>query len=145
MQQLPSLLSVISKVLESIINDKLCRHMFELNLISGDQFGFRPNHSTLDFLMFTTQKWSNALDDGQEVKIVALDMGRAFDSVCHKGLLSKLMSFGVGGCLYRWIRDFLRDRFIKIILNGCKSTVGYINAGILQGSIVSPSFCFLSI
>ena len=60
------LLFVISKVLESIINDKLRRHMFGLNLISSNQFGFRPNHSTLDLLMSTTQKWSNALADGRK-------------------------------------------------------------------------------
>ena len=58
--------------------------------------------------MSSTQK-SNALDDGQEVKIVALDICRALDSVWHKGLLSKLMSFGIGGCLYRWVSDFLRE------------------------------------
>ena len=52
------------------------------------------------------QRWSNALDKGVEVKVVALDISRAFDRVWHKGLLSKLMSIGVGGQLYRWIRDF---------------------------------------
>ena len=85
------------------------------------------------------QKWSNAFGVGPEVKAVALDICHAFNSVWHKGLLSKLMFFGVGGCLYRWICDFLRDRFIKVILNGCESTVGYINAGVHQGSTLGPS------
>ena len=80
--------------------------MFGLNLISSNQFGFRPKHSTLDLLMSTVQKWSNALDVGQEVKVVALDVSHAFDSVWHKGLLSKLMSFGISGLLCTWIHDF---------------------------------------
>ena len=55
------------------------------------------------------------------------------------------MSFGVGGCLYRWIRDFLRDRFIKAILNGCKFTFGYINAGVPQRSILGSSLFLIYI
>ena len=140
-----SLLPIVSKVLESIINDKMRSHLFGLNLISNNQFGFRPKHSTLDLLMSTSQKWSDALENGQEVKVVALDICRVFDSVWHKGLLSKLMSFGVGGCLCRWIRDFLHDRFIKVVLNGCESTAGHINAGVPQGSILGPSLFLIYI
>ena len=40
------------------------------------------------------------------------------------------MSFGVGGYLYRWIHNFLHDRFIKVVLNGYESADGYINAGV---------------
>jgi len=101
-----SLLPIISKVMESLINDHLRKHLFGLNLISNHQYGFRPKHSTFDMLTYSTQNWENALDKGQEVKVVALDISRAFDSVWHNGLLSKLMSVGVGGYLYRWIRDF---------------------------------------
>ena len=134
-----SLLPIISKVMESIVNDHLCKHLFGLRLISNHQYGFHPNHSTLDLLSSTTQKWTDALDKGQEVKVVALDISRAFDSVWHNGLLTKLMSFGIGGCLYRWLRDFLHARSLKVIINGQESTVGYFNAGVPQGSILGPT------
>ena len=134
-----SLLSIVSKVMEGVINDCLRKHMFGLKLITEHQYGFRPKHSTLDLLTSTTQRWTNALDKGSEVKVVALDISRAFDSVWHSGLLSKLMAFGVGGCLYRWIRSFLTGRYIRVVVNGQESGIAAINAGVPQGSILGPT------
>ena len=134
-----SLLPIISKIMESIVNDQLRKHLFGLSLITSNQYGFRPGHSTLDLLTSTTQIWANALDKGQEPKVVALDISRAFDSVWHNGLLSKLMSCGIGGRLYRWLRSFLQNRSIKVVVNGSVSSAGCINAGVPQGSILGPT------
>jgi hypothetical protein len=134
-----SLLPIIGKVMESIVNDHLRKHLFDQNLISKHQFGFRPNHSTLDLLTCTTQKWEEKLAKGKEIKVIALDISRAFDTVWHNGLLSKLMCLGVGGGLYRWIRAFLRDRSIKVVVNGSESSAANINAGVPQGSILGPT------
>src|SRR5277367_257819 len=140
-----SLLPIISKVMESIINDHLRKHLFGLKLISNHQFGFRPKHSTMDLLTYTTQNWERALDKGQEIKVVALDISRAFDSVWHSGLLSKLMSAGIGGYVYRWIRDFLNDRYIRVVINGRESSAASINAGVPQGSILGPTLFLIFI
>ena len=80
-----------------------------------------------------------------EAKIVALDISRAFDSVCSNGLLSKLMSVGVGSYVYRWIRAFLADRYIKVVVNGSESSAAYINACIPQGSIFGPTLFLIFI
>ena len=55
------------------------------------------------------------------------------------------MSFGVGGCLYRWIRDFLFQRSIKVVINGCESSSGLLNAGVPQGSILGPTLFLIFI
>jgi len=140
-----SLLSITSKVMESIINDYVKKHIYGSNLITKHQFGFRSNYSTFDLLTSATQQWENALNKGQEVKVAALDISRAFDRVWHKGLLSKLMALGIGGSVYRWIRSFLHNRSIKVIINGQQSTVSYINAGVPQGSVIGPTLFLIYI
>ena len=62
-------------------------------------------HSTADILTILTQGWSNFLDRGNEVHLIALDIKGAFDKVWHNGLCSKLMAKGVSGKLLTWIRS----------------------------------------
>ena len=59
-------------------------------LISYHQFGFKPCHSTLDMLLLLFQQWMEALNVSNEIMAVFLDISRAFDTVCHPALLSKL-------------------------------------------------------
>ena len=58
---------------------------------------------------------------------------------------SKLMALGIGGGVYRWIRCFLQNCSIKVIINGQQSTVSYINAGVLQGSVIGPTLFLIYI
>ena len=62
-----------------------------------------------------------------------------------RGLLSKLMALGIGGSVYRWIRSFLENRSIKVIINGQQSTVSYINAVVPQGSVIGPTLFLIYI
>jgi len=50
------------------------------------------------------------LDDGYGVDVIYLDYRKAFDTVPHKRLLNKLMSYGIGSHVTEWIRSFLSDR-----------------------------------
>ena len=48
---------------------------------------------------------------------VFLDLSKAFDSVCHKGLIFQLMSVGISNFLLRLIESFLSNRFQRVLLN----------------------------
>eukprot|EP00732_Lithocolla_globosa_P003159 Lithocolla_globosa_v1_NODE_2393_length_2024_cov_88.494667.p1 type:complete len:439 gc:universal NODE_2393_length_2024_cov_88.494667:1444-128(-) len=125
--------------MESIINVALRKHLFGFNLISSKQYGFRPRSSTIDLLTATTQRWTYALHDLKEVRLIALDISRAYDGIWHRGLLSKLESVGIKGSLLAWISDFLHGRSQRVVINGRSSSVGQINAGVPQGSVISPT------
>ncbi|KAI8484255.1 hypothetical protein Bbelb_380400 [Branchiostoma belcheri] len=133
-----SLLSNISKVMEAVVQTELQKYLLQNNIISDRQFGFRPHHSTADILTILSQHWSNALDNGYEVCLIALDIKGAFDKVWHNGLCSKLRSKGVCGKLLTWIDSYLSDRSIKVVLSGQSSTTTSINACVPQGSILGP-------
>ena len=133
-----SLLCIISKVMEAVINSQLQKYLLGSSLLSDRQFGFRPHHSTADILTILTQQWSNSFDKGNEVRLIALDIKGAFDKVWHNGLFSKLSSKGVCGKLLTWIKSYLTDRSIKVVLSGQSSDTSTINASVPQGSILGP-------
>ena len=58
--------------MESIVNDRLRKHIFDLKFITSRQFGFRSNYFTFDLLTSTTQNWTNLFGKGQDVKVAAL-------------------------------------------------------------------------
>jgi hypothetical protein len=70
--------------METIINDYLRKHLFNMKLLSSRQYGFQPGESTIDLLTYTTQNWTDALHKGHEVKVIALDISRAFGSLAQR-------------------------------------------------------------
>jgi len=60
-----SLLSILSKVFERIIDDHIENFFDQNHLISDRQHGFRKKRSTSDVLMSLSQSWSDALDTGR--------------------------------------------------------------------------------
>lgn len=79
------LLSNISMIMVLVINSKLQKYVMRHHLISDRYFGFRPHHSTADFVTIFSQQWSNAPDRGYEVRLIAFDIKCAFDKVWHNG------------------------------------------------------------
>ena len=126
----------MSKVFEHIVNDRLKR--FLAPKLHQHQFGFRGGHQTLDLLSLMSQSWTNALRARKEVRVVALDISKAFDRVWHDGLMYKLECMGVSGPLLAWLRSFLSGRTQRVVINGVGSDFLPMNAGVPQGSVLAP-------
>ena len=82
-----SLLSSLSKVMEKIIYKKIYKYLGDNNLPTDKNSGLKHSDSTVNQLLFITQKIANALDDKHDACIVILDASKAFDKVAHKGFL----------------------------------------------------------
>ena len=63
---------------------------------------------------------------------MALDISKAFDRVCHAGLLHKLKSYGISGQIFGLISSFLRNRRLRMVLDGKSSQEYQINVGVSQ-------------
>jgi len=120
-----SLLSIISKVMEALVNRALWKYICKHRLISDKQFGFRAGHSTADALTYVTQNLHDAKDKRHESRLICLDISRAFDRVWHKGLIAKLEAIGLKGVLLKWIEDYLTDRELKVTISGKTSGGSY--------------------
>ena len=105
-----SLTSVASKLMEKLVQDKIMSHMEENNLFTKHQHGFRKGYSCVTQLIDVCEKWSEELDNKNYIGVVYLDFQKAFDSVPHKRLLSKLKGYGIQGKLLNWIENFFKDR-----------------------------------
>ena len=133
-----SLLSCTGKIMERVIFKHVFNFFRDNLVISANQSGFMPGDSTVNQLLSLYHEFSLAVDQQKEVRIVFLDISKAFDKVWHKGLLYKLEKSGVTGNLLSWFNDYLHDRKQRVVLHGQSSSWGTINAGVPQGSVLGP-------
>ena len=80
-----SLLSVLIKIMERIIFKHLYNHFQDNFLLSMWQSGFRPGFSTVTQLIELYHKFCCAVDNNKDIRVVFLDISKAFDKVWHKG------------------------------------------------------------
>ena len=80
------------------------------------------------------------LDNRETIDVVYLDYKKAFDSVPHERLLTKLGAYGVTGNILEWIRPFLESRLQRVRGGRSISAPTSVFSGIPQGSILGPIF-----
>ena len=107
-------------------------------IISRHESGFRPLHSTVTALLEATDSWAYNIDQGNVNAVIFLDLKKAFDTVDHDILLSKLMKYGVHGSSYDWFRSYLGCHQQRCFINGSLSGDHFLTCGIPQGTILGP-------
>ena len=134
-----SLLPVLSKVYEKVLNIQITKIIDE-GYIDDNQYGFRKEHSTEDAVLKFVDKIEKDLALGKNVATVYVDVSKAFDSVDHKILLTKLARTGMDTNGIKLMESYLKDRTQIIIVNNRETGQFYvINIGVPQGSILGPT------
>src|SRR5258708_2283549 len=75
--------SILCRVMERIVRDKIYSYLCENDLISQCQHGFLPQKSTQSNILESVLDWMAILDEGQSVDVIYLDLRKAFDSIVH--------------------------------------------------------------
>ena len=140
-----SLLCVASKVFERIVFKYVFNHFKENFIINNFQSGFQSGRSTVTQLLELYHQFCKAVDDKKEIRVVFLDIRKAFDKVWHNGILHKLSLCGIRGNLLKWFKSYLTNRMQRVTLRGQYSSWGKIGAGVPQGSVLGPLLFILYI
>ena len=109
------------------------------------QFAYWKFLGTCDALLCVSHTLQSALENGQEARIVQIDLSAAFDRVSHLGILYKLFSVGIGGSVLSMLTQFLSNRSQHLMVDGCRSKLVDVVSGVSQGSVLGPLLFLLFI
>ena len=94
--------------------------------------GFRKSHGTQHLLVTMLEKWKKAVDKGEYVSALFMDLSKAFDTINHDLLLAKLKAYGFSLNAVKLMRSYLKNRKQQVQINNKSSSENR------QGSIDGP-------
>ena len=133
-----SLLPIVSKVTERLVHGQLMEHLIRNNKLAAHQSGNRKLHSTETALLYVTDQFLQAMDSKKVSIMVLLDMSKAFDSIRHDILLSKLQNLDFSQGALDWFQSYLSNRQQCVRIGDAVSKVLPLEFGVPQGSILGP-------
>ena len=128
-----SVLTCLSKIFERVQYDQMFN--FAKSVLSDSLSGFLKGHSCATALLKVTEDFRVSLDNKDHRVAIAVDLSKAFDSVSHSLLISKLKAYGFTESAANLIRSYLCSRLQCIKIGNSYSGWKTIHHGVPQGSI----------
>ena len=131
-----SLTCILCKVYEKIVRSHILAHVAPK--IVPNQHGFTSGKSCLSNLLEFIDVANELIAAGECVDIFYMDFQKAFDTVPHYRLITKLKNLGIGGKTLSMISDFLSGRSFQVKVGDSLSETHEVTSGVPQGSVIGP-------
>ncbi|GBO18286.1 putative RNA-directed DNA polymerase from transposon BS [Araneus ventricosus] len=133
-------ISLLSKLTENFILDKLNVHLVENKILCPEQFGFRKSLNTTHQLLRVVEYITSGFEKGECTEAVFLDIQKAFDRVWIQGLIHKLIRYKTPPHLLHLLKSYLEERKFAVKIGNSISEVKILGAGIPQGGKIFQVF-----
>jgi hypothetical protein len=138
-----SINSVLGKIFELLVLKEMKKNF--LPLYGLNQHAYRPFGSTTSALVSIHDELTLALDqkDTIAVRLMCLDLSKAFDCLQHHRLVNYLNCKGIDHGFLYWLLSYFSSRSFQVKVHGRYGPSVSCLSGVPQGSVLGP-FLFAS-
>lgn len=133
-----SLTCISCKLMEHILYKHISVYIEEHNILSTRQHGFRQGFSTVTQLTGFHYDLAKGMDDSIQTDVIFIDFAKAFDTIPHKKLLSKLYAILNNLKIIKWLQSYLSYRKQFVQIGNSHSGLLDVTSGVPQGSVLGP-------
>jgi hypothetical protein len=133
--------SVLGKLFNSVLNNRLCEYLNENHILTAEQSGFRKKHRTSDHMFVLKNIMSKYKHDNKPLYIAFIDFKQAFDTIRHQDVLLKLLKSGISNKFYTIIKSMYNNISLTIQSSDGERISPYFISllGVRQGDNLSPT------
>ena len=133
-----TLLSVVGKLYTSIINNRISSWLEKNKKLVEEQAGFRSKRSTSEQIFILKEIIQERGAKKRNTICCFLDIRKAYDTVFREGLWDAMKVKGIGGKIWRVVKNIYREVGSCVRLGNEKTDWFNLEVGLRQGCILSP-------